>query len=107
MAIRGYGEENDWCQRALAAGWQHLIATDVYVVHQGAVSFSSETAVRVRAAMAVLAAPATPGQPAAAYELQRLHGMGEGVYRECRAAPGAPQAHSRLQHHVGCRPVRE
>ncbi|TDM09680.1 MAG: hypothetical protein C4K60_10755 [Ideonella sp. MAG2] len=52
---RGYGEENDWCQRAQAAGWQNLIATDVYVVHQGAVSFSSETAVRVRAAMAVLA----------------------------------------------------
>ncbi len=52
---RGYGEENDWCQRAQAAGWTHLIATDVYVVHQGAVSFSSETAVRVRAAMAVLA----------------------------------------------------
>lgn len=52
---RGYGEENDWCQRALAAGWKHLIATDVYVVHQGAVSFSSESAVRVRAAMAVLA----------------------------------------------------
>jgi len=28
---RGYGEENDFCQRAIAAGWRNVIAADVFV----------------------------------------------------------------------------
>lgn len=51
---RGYGEENDWCMRANAAGWQQLIACDVYVMHQGSVSFRAEASERTRAAIAVL-----------------------------------------------------
>lgn len=38
---RGYGEENDFCMRALARGWRNLIACDVFVFHEGAVSFGS------------------------------------------------------------------
>ena len=43
---RGYGEENDFCLRATARGWRHLLACDTYVYHEGAVSFgaSSEAA---------------------------------------------------------------
>lgn len=52
---RGYGEENDWCLRARAAGWVNLIAADVFVLHQGSVSFSGETSPRIRAALATLA----------------------------------------------------
>jgi len=37
---RGYGEENDFCMRASAAGWRHLLAADAFVFHEGAVSFS-------------------------------------------------------------------
>jgi len=37
---RGYGEENDFCLRASAAGWRHVLAADVFVYHEGAVSFS-------------------------------------------------------------------
>jgi len=37
---RGYGEENDFCMRALKAGWRHVLAADVFVFHEGAVSFS-------------------------------------------------------------------
>lgn len=51
---RGYGEENDLCQRALAAGWRNVIATDVFVQHLGSVSFQGERARRVAEAMRVM-----------------------------------------------------
>jgi GT2 family glycosyltransferase/glycosyltransferase involved in cell wall biosynthesis len=44
----GYGEENDFCLRAAAAGWRHLLAADVFVFHAGEVSFA-EQASRQRA----------------------------------------------------------
>ncbi len=37
---RGYGEENDFCMRATAHGWRHVLCDDAYVVHQGGASFS-------------------------------------------------------------------
>jgi len=39
---KGYGEECDWCQRAVKAGFDHLICTETYVHHSGTASFSSE-----------------------------------------------------------------
>jgi hypothetical protein len=39
---RGYGEENDFCMRAASAGWRSVLAGDVFVLHEGAVSFSEE-----------------------------------------------------------------
>ncbi len=36
----GYGEEVDWSQRALALGFEHALADDVFVYHQGGASFS-------------------------------------------------------------------
>jgi len=42
----GYGEECDFSMRARAKGWKHVIATDIFVYHEGAVSFASESAVR-------------------------------------------------------------
>ncbi len=36
---RGYGEENDWCQRAIQAGWHHVLCDQAYVAHQGNASF--------------------------------------------------------------------
>lgn len=38
---KGYGEENDLCVRAENAGWQNLIALDVFVRHYGSSSFSN------------------------------------------------------------------
>ena len=35
----GYGEENDFCLRATDLGWKHRFACDVFVYHQGSVSF--------------------------------------------------------------------
>jgi GT2 family glycosyltransferase/glycosyltransferase involved in cell wall biosynthesis len=39
---RGYGEENDFCMRANAAGWRHLLACDLFVYHEGEVSFGDD-----------------------------------------------------------------
>jgi FkbM family methyltransferase len=39
---RGYGEENDLCQRALKSGWLNLISPNIYAFHEGGVSFSSD-----------------------------------------------------------------
>jgi len=39
---RGYGEENDFCMRAAGAGWRNVLAGDVFVFHEGSVSFSDE-----------------------------------------------------------------
>jgi len=36
---RGYGEENDWCMRAAADGWRHVLADDAFVAHEGNASF--------------------------------------------------------------------
>lgn len=36
---RGYGEENDWCCRASAAGWIHVLCDTAFVAHEGGASF--------------------------------------------------------------------
>jgi len=51
---RGYGEENDWCQRAIEAGWVNRIAADTFVRHFGSASFQGEREHRVQKAMAVM-----------------------------------------------------
>ena len=53
---RGYGEENDFCLRAAAAGWRNVLACDVFVFHEGAVSFADERQERSKAALAALLA---------------------------------------------------
>jgi GT2 family glycosyltransferase/glycosyltransferase involved in cell wall biosynthesis len=44
---RGYGEENDFCQRCLKAGFTNLIAGNVFVHHEGGVSFGPSRAARI------------------------------------------------------------
>lgn len=51
---KGYGEENDFCCRASAAGWRHLHALDTFVLHRGGVSFGDSKNERERAAMRTL-----------------------------------------------------
>lgn len=51
---RGYGEENDFCMRASALGWRHVHALDVYVQHEGSVSFGPERAALVAHATQVI-----------------------------------------------------
>jgi GT2 family glycosyltransferase len=44
---RGYGEENDWCQRAAKAGWHNLFCPASYVMHTGQQSFTADKAALV------------------------------------------------------------
>jgi len=50
----GYGEENDFCQRAEKRGWRNVHALDTYVAHVGGVSFSSKKEERVNNAIVKL-----------------------------------------------------
>jgi O-antigen biosynthesis protein len=51
---KGYGEENDFCQRAQKAGWRNLHALDTFVTHSGGVSFGESKNARELAAMETL-----------------------------------------------------
>ncbi len=51
---KGYGEENDFCQRAIRRKWRNIIAADVFVHHWGATSFQGAKAKRVQAALKTL-----------------------------------------------------
>lgn len=46
---RGYGEDADYCLRARANGWRTVCATDVFVGHEGTVSFRDEKDILVAA----------------------------------------------------------
>jgi GT2 family glycosyltransferase/glycosyltransferase involved in cell wall biosynthesis len=39
---RGYGEENDFCMRALRLGWHNLVCDKVYIFHKRSQSFQGE-----------------------------------------------------------------
>jgi len=73
---RGYGEENDFCMRAAALGWRHLLAADVFVRHAGEMSFGDDAA---------------PLKEAAFETVQRLHpDYLRTVAAYCAADPARP-----------------
>ncbi len=39
---RGYGEENDWCQRAIQKGYRNVMVENLFVYHKHGGSFESE-----------------------------------------------------------------
>ena len=53
---RGYGEENDFCLRATAAGWRHVAAPGLFVWHRGGNSFGEKRGELIAAAQATLEA---------------------------------------------------
>lgn len=52
---KGYGEENDFCQRAIQQGWRNVITADTFVRHLGGASFQGEKGKRVAHALRTLA----------------------------------------------------
>jgi GT2 family glycosyltransferase len=48
---RGYGEENDFCMRALHAGWRSVISPYAYVFHKRSASFGEEKALLIKGAV--------------------------------------------------------
>ena len=53
---KGYGEENDFCQRVIQHGWSNQFALDTFVLHTGNVSFGDEHNDLKHAALSKLAA---------------------------------------------------
>ncbi|SBW13437.1 hypothetical protein BR10RB9215_C10242 [Brucella sp. 10RB9215] len=51
---RGYGEENDFCQRAIENGFRNAILADTYVRHYGSTSFGADKMQLVRTATAAI-----------------------------------------------------
>ena len=51
---RGYGEENDFCMRALRAGWVNLVSPWSFVYHIRTASFKGEKAALVKAGVDVV-----------------------------------------------------
>lgn len=51
---KGYGEENDFCQRAAGKNWRNVHLLDTFVLHTGGVSFGDSKSARERAAMTTL-----------------------------------------------------
>lgn len=51
----GYGEENDFCQRALKRAWLNVVACDVFVRHWGAASYQGQRAQRIQHGLRTLA----------------------------------------------------
>ncbi|HUD91008.1 glycosyltransferase [Sphingobium sp.] len=51
---RGYGEENDFCMRALKAGWKNFISPHAYVFHQRTASFGAEKEGLIKTAMEIV-----------------------------------------------------
>lgn len=44
---KGYGEENDWCQRAIKSGYRNVQVENLYVYHKHGGSFQSEEKARL------------------------------------------------------------
>lgn len=51
---RGYGEENDFCMRAIKAGWRNLITPRAFVFHVRSASFGEEKAKLAQAGVDVV-----------------------------------------------------
>ena len=51
---QGYGEENDFSERARALGWRHVAVPAVYVAHLGGVSFGGAGAALLTRNLAIL-----------------------------------------------------
>lgn len=51
---RGYGEEVDWCQRALDLGWRHIAVPGVFVQHVGSQSFTDDKTVLINRSLKLM-----------------------------------------------------
>lgn len=92
----GYGEENDFCFRALARGWLHVADDATFIYHAGHRSFGSSRAALQRRAAAALSRkhPRYLATIAAFMKADPLSDV------RARIAPPSPSAKSRIVHLV-------
>ncbi len=98
---RGYGEENDFCMRAGKAGWRNILAADVFVYHEGSVSFSDERFDLVKAAAPMLIA-LHPEYPLRVHEFVERDEAGalRAAVDRARSACGAEEAGAVLEERI-------
>jgi GT2 family glycosyltransferase len=98
---RGYGEENDFCMRAGKAGWRNILAADVFVYHEGSVSFSDERFDLVKAAAPTLIA-LHPEYPLRVHEFVERDEAGalRAAVDRARSACGAEEACAVLEERI-------
>jgi GT2 family glycosyltransferase len=98
---RGYGEENDFCMRAGKAGWRNILAADVFVYHEGSVSFSDERFDLVKAAAPTLIA-LHPEYPLRVHEFVERDEAGalRAAVDRARSASGAEEASAVLEERI-------
>jgi len=92
---RGYGEENDFSLRAAHAGWRNVVAADIFVFHEGAVSFSEEREALMEAAGRSLVErhPDYPARVSAFIAADPLRGLRNAI-DEARRAQSSAEAGS-------------
>lgn len=111
---KGYGEENDWCQRAAKAGFVNYHQLNVFAYHKGGVSFQEEGDPRKARAMELLeglhpeytadvhrfiaADPARQARQLAALALVRRHPSPRILLVTHRLGGGVTQHLGELQH---------
>lgn len=49
---RGYGEENDFCMRAVAQGWSNVVDAKTYIYHKRSASFKESKVALIKASVA-------------------------------------------------------
>jgi GT2 family glycosyltransferase/glycosyltransferase involved in cell wall biosynthesis len=107
----GYGEENDFCMRAAAAGWRNVLADDAFVLHLGGRSFAGRKAELGARNMALLlerhpryldvvrdyiaADPLRPLRDAALARLRLATGPARGVLHVIHGHGGGTEHHAR------------
>jgi GT2 family glycosyltransferase/glycosyltransferase involved in cell wall biosynthesis len=107
----GYGEENDFCLRAAAAGWRNVLADNAFVVHTGGKSFAgqkSELGVRNMRLLLdrhphyldmvrdyIAADPLRPLRQAASTALAAVEAPGRGVLHVIHHHGGGTETHVR------------
>lgn len=113
---RGYGEENEFSRRAVAAGWKNVLCADTYVYHEGGVSFRDEREALMRAGGSMLEKmhpdypeliqahlhedPAAPYRRAAQILIARAR-SGSGAGSEIAAGHGARIVQLHVLHELG------
>lgn len=116
---KGYGEENDWCQRAAKAGFVNYHQLNVFAYHKGGVSFQEEGDPRKAKAMELLqglhpsytadvhrfiaADPAKKARLMAELALVRQHDAPRILLITHRLGGGVSQHLGELQHYYGRR----
>lgn len=96
---RGYGEENDFCMRALAAGFRNVISSSTYVFHVRSASFGPEKETLIKGAVDTVTRkhPEYAAKVKAAFASSQMRALREAVARGVKNAHASvSQGHTNM-----------